>query len=354
MKAKTNNKQLNSTHSFFSSSMKEKREKSFFPSSEKFNRGFPDSTFIQPKLKIGQPNDKYEREADSVADQTMRMSPNPNIQPIFYKSAPAMVQRQVPSPDAERGPTVHSPVVDELLVQISDVHGALAGRRLSRLERAVVQPIFGNSIDYARVRLIIGDLAAGTTAGNNIRLPEDFDIANAASKQLLVHEMTHVWQFQHQGAGYITTSLLQQLHAGVTRGNRNFAYEYTINPGDSFFAFEPEQQAFIVENYFAMLRDQQILAQPGGRARTYKSNHLNSAGFNADLTASARSSEIAAELPLHRPLISQMASTSFLSPEVLMNVRQRDVLIMPPNDMFAPTDRDLGFVPTPNLLEIRF
>ncbi len=36
-------------------------------------------TMIQPKLTIGQPNDKYEQEADRVAEQVMRI-PNPAIQ----------------------------------------------------------------------------------------------------------------------------------------------------------------------------------------------------------------------------------------------------------------------------------
>ncbi|MCP4401362.1 MAG: hypothetical protein GY801_29190 [bacterium] len=34
---------------------------------------------IQPKLPIGQPDDKYEREADRVAEQVMRI-PEPGIQ----------------------------------------------------------------------------------------------------------------------------------------------------------------------------------------------------------------------------------------------------------------------------------
>jgi len=34
--------------------------------------------FIQAKLKIGQPNDKYEQEADRVAEQMMRM-PEPQV-----------------------------------------------------------------------------------------------------------------------------------------------------------------------------------------------------------------------------------------------------------------------------------
>ena len=35
---------------------------------------------IQPKLKIGQPNDIYEQEADRIAEQVMRM-PEPVLQP---------------------------------------------------------------------------------------------------------------------------------------------------------------------------------------------------------------------------------------------------------------------------------
>jgi hypothetical protein len=35
---------------------------------------------IQAKLTIGQPNDKYEHEADHVADEVMRM-PEPEVQP---------------------------------------------------------------------------------------------------------------------------------------------------------------------------------------------------------------------------------------------------------------------------------
>ena len=34
---------------------------------------------IQPKLKIGQPNDKYEQEADRIAEQVMRMK-DPEVQ----------------------------------------------------------------------------------------------------------------------------------------------------------------------------------------------------------------------------------------------------------------------------------
>lgn len=37
------------------------------------------SPAVQPKLTVGQPNDKYEQEADHVADQVMAM-PDPKLQ----------------------------------------------------------------------------------------------------------------------------------------------------------------------------------------------------------------------------------------------------------------------------------
>jgi len=39
---------------------------------------------VQPKLKIGAPNDVYEREADRVADQVMRMAAS-NIAPAISR-----------------------------------------------------------------------------------------------------------------------------------------------------------------------------------------------------------------------------------------------------------------------------
>lgn len=72
------------------------------------------ASLIQPKLKIGQPNDKYEQEADRVADEVMRM-PESNVQrqldtgeeketiqrkPIASQITP-LVQRQASGEDDE-------------------------------------------------------------------------------------------------------------------------------------------------------------------------------------------------------------------------------------------------------------
>src|SRR5262245_50422552 len=66
---------------------------------------------VQPKLTVGQPDDEYEREADRVADQVMRMAePRPNgaaqrVAPVVQrvcKECEEKLQRQVET-NTERG-----------------------------------------------------------------------------------------------------------------------------------------------------------------------------------------------------------------------------------------------------------
>ncbi len=362
------------------------------------------NNIIQPKLSIGQPNDRYEQEADQVADQVLQMDRQqiPTIQrkcdaceeeeiqmkpiqkiatPIVQKQeeeeeemlqmkglTPPNVQMKTDQSDiiqmngpGPRGDVqVHSPVVDEVLTQLGNLHGAIAGRGLYTAEQTLATGVFGTSIDYTRVRIITTGIAAGTTSGNNVSLPTNFNITNQEHAQLLIHELTHVWQYQHFGSGYITTSLLQQLHAGASQGNRNFAYDYTITTGDSFFDFAPEQQAFIVENYFAMQRDQGLIAsrpaEVAGDPLQYRSNHLASNGFRSSLSATDRTSEINTELPLHQPLITQMSATAYRSSLQIMQRRQRDLLITTPGQDFMPST-DIGGLPpvqTVNIFEVRF
>lgn len=56
-----------------------KENSSFFSNDKSKETSFFSPAFIQPKLKIGAPDDPYEREADRVANQVMKM-PDPSIQ----------------------------------------------------------------------------------------------------------------------------------------------------------------------------------------------------------------------------------------------------------------------------------
>jgi len=122
------------------------------------------------------------------------------------------------------------------------------GYPLSRGEISDAQTIFGSSIDLAHVRIVYSPIiSAPTTLGNTIRVPPGYSIP----RRVLIHELTHIWQFQTQGSGYISDSAFHQLAAFLTRGDRGAAYDYQIVHGKSFHDYTAEQQASIVEDYFA-------------------------------------------------------------------------------------------------------
>lgn len=74
---------------------------SFFPSSFQNDHSFFGPSTVQPKLEIGQPNDKYEREADRVADTVMRM-PDPSVQrQRMEEEEEEMVQMQATQEEEE-------------------------------------------------------------------------------------------------------------------------------------------------------------------------------------------------------------------------------------------------------------
>jgi hypothetical protein len=108
--------------------------------------------------------------------------------------------------------------------------------------------VFGSSIDLSRVRIVYSPvISALTTLGDTIRVPPTYTMP----RRVLIHELTHIWQFQTKGSAYISDSVFHQTTAFLTRGDRGAAYDYTIVPGKSFHDYTAEQQASIVEDYFA-------------------------------------------------------------------------------------------------------
>jgi len=212
---------------------------------------------IQPKLTIGAPNDKYEQEADRVADQVMRM-PDPQVQrnctscgdideeqiqtkaigdqviPIDY------VQRQEEEPEEEEEEPVQAKLTDnnrlqrqeeeageeeEELVQPKSLknkallvntglHNKIqslkgSGQPLSASTRAFFQPRFGRN--FSNVRVHTGAKAAGAAKSINAKAfttgkdvvfgTGQYAPETTAGKQLLAHELTHVVQQTAKPAG---------------------------------------------------------------------------------------------------------------------------------------------------------
>jgi hypothetical protein len=147
---------------------------------------------LQKKLQIGAPNDDYEREADQVAEQVMRM---PGLQGAADKPKPSslpLVQRRVNGPSGGAGT---APQI---------VHDVLAspGQPLDAATRAFFEPRFGH--DFGNVRVHADHAAAESARSvNALAYTVGSDVvfvggryapATENGRRLLAHELVHALQ----------------------------------------------------------------------------------------------------------------------------------------------------------------
>jgi hypothetical protein len=176
---------------------------------------------VQAKLKISQPNDKYEQEADRMADQVMRM-PEPVIQrqaepeeeeetlqtKAVAENISPIIQRQVePEEQEEEEETLQAKPAKGQSTFNFGLHNNIkglqgGGRPLPESERRFFEPRFGR--DVSNVRIHTGSRAAEATQGIRARaftIGRDIAFAHgeyapqtASGKRLLAHELVHVFQ----------------------------------------------------------------------------------------------------------------------------------------------------------------
>jgi hypothetical protein len=128
----------------------------------------------------------------------------------------------------------------------------MQSRQLTSGEIALCRSIFGDAIDYARVRLVKGKWwpfqprnAAMAPNGNIYFHPaaggwsEDFAHEPLIRQGFFIHEMTHVWQAQQGGRLY-----LPLMRHPFCR------YVYKVVSGRPFRRYGLEQQAEIVRHLF--------------------------------------------------------------------------------------------------------
>jgi Domain of unknown function (DUF4157) len=178
------------------------------------------SGMIQAKLRIGQPGEIYEQEADRVTDEVMRM-PEPSLQrqaeeeeeeeallqPKLETNAEHPIQGQAEKEEEEeevlqtKGRTGHCPeVTPELEHRIQSLRGG--GQPLPKSVRTFFEPRFG--YDFRNVRIYRDSRAADTARAVNARaFTVERDVVFGAgqyvpksseSSQLLAHELTHIVQ----------------------------------------------------------------------------------------------------------------------------------------------------------------
>ncbi len=132
-------------------------------------------------------------------------------------------------------------------------------RGLTDDEIAAARTMYGDKIDYSKVKVITGENmtfwgkiltngGAAVTWGNTIYFPNDENKKSLynfeAQSDWMVHEMGHVYQYQENGWGYVPKSVWEQLTEGKA------AYTYEIEPGKEFGRYGVEQQATIIQDYY--------------------------------------------------------------------------------------------------------
>ncbi len=133
---------------------------------------------------------------------------------------------------------------------------------LSADEAALLTALFGSTLDISKVKLVYGSpVATGApkTLENTIHFDPKHDIRDPVYRRsarhlmLLAHEMTHVWQFQNKGLGYVPDSLFNQAVGAVVHNDRNEAYAYDMEPEKKLTSYNSEQQAQLIEGYVGLV-----------------------------------------------------------------------------------------------------
>lgn len=151
-------------------------------------------------------------------------------------------------------------------------------RELTTTEAQEARRVFSSTIDYSAVAVIegaawpdaiarIGSWLSGSappshnaiTLGNRIYFPikletelPSTDLNSLNDMSWLVHELTHVWQYQHGGPVYLLQALWAQIRLGADaygygwdEGLRQAALE-----GKTLLDFNREQQGDIARHYY--------------------------------------------------------------------------------------------------------
>lgn len=163
-------------------------------------------TLLQAKLSVGPAGDRYEREADAVADRVVRALRTPGPASTAGPEGGAepiqRIQRiQRAAPVGTAGGQVDEATEREVKSAVG------GGAPMPTAMRARLEPVFG--ADFGAVRLHDGarasDLndriqAKAFTTGNDIFFRDGMpDTTTAAGQHLLAHELTHT--IQQRGAG---------------------------------------------------------------------------------------------------------------------------------------------------------
>lgn len=158
---------------------------------------------VQPKLQIGSPNDKFEQEADRVAEQVMKI-PEPGSKSVQRKpTCPECLDKEEEEEELIQTKQSFNQAPDitpALQSQIQSMKGS--GQPLPQSTLSFFEPRFGH--DFSKVKVHTDPVAAemaksinarAFTIGKNVVFGAgQYSPGTSSGKSLLAHELTHVQQ----------------------------------------------------------------------------------------------------------------------------------------------------------------
>ena len=121
-------------------------------------------------------------------------------------------------------------------------------RSMTADEIKIANSVFGNAINYSLIGMDPSSWPVKKGRAEAYVSLHTINFNGSIPDRILIHEMTHIWQYRKHGSLYITEALYAQRWGG--------GYEYgglealKTNAEKGLMAFNFEQQAEIVEDYF--------------------------------------------------------------------------------------------------------
>jgi hypothetical protein len=153
-------------------------------------------------------------------------------------------------------------LLDKLLYFLRLRRKELTSRPINGDEVSLARQIFEEQLPYEQIHIANFYLPGNEGVPVTVKSLTDYTIyfgptvfrdgaQTPGIRNTFIHELTHVWQGHHSAISweYMADSLLAQGRALIEHGDRNKAYDFVA--GEPWDSYNVEQQANIVENWFA-------------------------------------------------------------------------------------------------------
>ena len=132
-------------------------------------------------------------------------------------------------------------------------------RHLTTGEIRIAREVFGDSIDYAAVKIHDKGYVPFQSKGSGMTprgelyargcYSPDYSHGNIYARSFFIHEMAHVWQYQNKVMHPVVSAIGLSLKL---KFNYQAAYEFKLDPNRDLTSYGMEQQASIIGEYFLL------------------------------------------------------------------------------------------------------